>query len=112
VQIFFFSDMLNSTPDLDMETPRTLTRANIRDRVEQLAQRHSWRSGQLAGAEVYCLLNSISSGKRGPAVDRLTQQIFYKSLFESLGARLISYDTNLASPASPEEGANNVVDNR
>jgi len=109
VQIYFFSDMLNSTPDFNMEIPGSLTRSNLRDRVSQIAKRHSWHSGQLAGADVYCLLNSISSGKRGPAVERLTQQAFYQTLFESLGAHLVGYDTNL-SPAA--EGEGNVAQNR
>lgn len=113
LQIIFFSDMLNSTPDFNMELPGSLARSNLMDRVAQLAQRHSWHSAQLAGAEVYCVLNSISSGKRGPAIDRLTQQAFYQALFESLGARLISYDTNIsARAAAPVEGGRDVAETR
>ncbi len=95
VQIYFFSDMLNSTPDFNMEVPSTLTHSTIQNHISQLVRRHSWRSGQLAGTEIYCLLNSVDSGGRGPAVDRLTQQAFYQALFESLGARLMVYDTNV-----------------
>lgn len=101
LQIVFFSDMLNSTPDFNMEVPGALSRSTLRDRVVQLVQRHSWHSGQLAGAEVYCLLNSIASGRRGPPVDRLTQQAFYQALFESLGARLIAYDTDISAKFAP-----------
>ncbi len=109
LEIYFLSDMLNSTPDLNMEIPGSLTRASISDRIHQLAQRHTWRTGQLAGAEVYCVLNSIASNGHGPAVDRLTQQAFYQALFESLGAHLALYDTNLSNPS---EGGNYVVQNR
>jgi hypothetical protein len=100
LQIFFFSDMLNSTPDFNMELPGALTRSSPADRIAQLARRHSWHSGQLAGAEVYCVLNSIESGRRGPVMDRLAQQAFYSSLFESLGARLMAYDTNISALGS------------
>lgn len=109
VEIYFLSDMLNSTPDFDMEIPSTLTRSNIADHINQLARRHSWRSGQLSGAEVYCLLNSVPSGGHGPAVDRLTQQAFYQALFESLGARLMVYDTNIPALAlQASEGGRHV----
>ncbi len=109
VEIYFLSDMLNSTPDFNMETPGSLTRATIPDRIRLLAQRHTWRPGQLAGAEVYCVLNSVASNGHGPAVDRLTQQAFYQALFESLGARLALYDTNLNTQS---EGGNYVAQNR
>jgi hypothetical protein len=104
LEVFFFSDMLNSTADFNMEVPGALTRSAIPDRIGLLARRHSWRSGQLAGAEVYCVLNSIETGRRGPVVDRLTQQAFYSSLFESLGARLLAYDTNISALSSPVPG--------
>lgn len=109
IEIYFLSDMLNSTPDFDMEVPGTLTRTNVPDRINQLARRHSWRPGQLAGAEVYCLLNSVASKGHGPAVDRLTQQAFYRTLFESLGAHLALYDTNLTTPTN---GGSYVAENR
>lgn len=101
LEIIFFSDMLNSTPDFDMEVPGALTKSSIASRIGQLARKHSWHSGQLAGAEVYCLLNSIESGRHGQAVDRLTQRAFYEALFETLGARLMAYDTNISVLTSP-----------
>lgn len=104
LQIYFYSDMLNSTPDFDMEKPGSLQRAGFSDRVQRLAKRHAWRPEQLAGAEVFCLLNSVESGARGPAVDRLTQRAFYGVLFESLGAKLVSYDTDIPNLAAQAEG--------
>ena len=104
LQVFFFSDMLNSTSDFNMEVPGTLSRSSIPERITSLARRHSWHSGQLGGAEVYCLLNSIESGRRGQAVDRLTQRAFYSALFESLGARLMVYDTNISAMGSVKGG--------
>ncbi len=110
LEVFFFSDMLNSTSDFNMESPGALTRSGIPDRILSLERKHSWHSGQLAGAEVYCVLNSIESGRRGPALDRLTQQAFYSSLFESLGARLMAYDTNVVGFSSPAEGGRDVAE--
>jgi hypothetical protein len=95
--IYFFSDMLNSTSDLNMERPGSLTRSNAAEQIQNLARRHAWRPGILAGVEVYCVLNSIESGHSGPAVDRLTQRYFYEALFKALGARLVTYDTHLGS---------------
>ncbi len=93
--IVYFSDMLNSTPDLNLETPGAIKRPSMGAQIEALARRHYWQPGQLAGDEVYCVLNSIESGHRGPAVDRLTQKAFYDALFQALGARLVSYETHL-----------------
>ncbi len=93
--IVYFSDMLNSTPDLDLEAPGALKRPDIAFKLQGLASRHYWQPNQLAGDRVYCILNSIESGHRGPAVDRLTQRAFYGALFEALGARLVVYETHL-----------------
>jgi hypothetical protein len=95
--IYFFSDMLNSTPDLNMEHGGALTRRNAAEQIQKLARQHQWRTGLLKGIDVYCVLNSVASGHRGPAVDRLTQRDFYQALFEALGARLVTYDTHLSS---------------
>lgn len=95
--IYFFSDMLNSTPDLNMEHAGALTRGNAAEQIQKLARKHQWRTGLLKGVDVYCVLNSVASGHRGPAVDRLTQRTFYQGLFEALGARLVTYDTHLSS---------------
>jgi hypothetical protein len=100
--IYFFSDMLNSTSDLNMERPGSLTRSNAREQIQKLARRHAWRPDLLAGMEIYCVLNSIESGHSGPAVDRLTQRDFYEALFKALGARLVTYDTHLGL----QQGAN------
>jgi hypothetical protein len=87
--------MLNSTPDLNMEAPGALRRPDIALKLRKLASRHYWQPNQLAGDHVYCVLNSIESGQRGPAVDRLTQRAFYGALFQALGARLMVYETHL-----------------
>ncbi len=95
--IIFFSDMLNSTPELNMERAGSLSRATIPSHIQNVARRHGWRPDLLSGAEVYCVLNAIESGRRAPAVDRLTQRDFYEALFGALGGRLALYDTNLSS---------------
>jgi len=96
--IVYFSDMLNSTPDLNMEVPGAIRRPDISRKLQDLARRHYWQPSQLAGDQVYCVLNSIESGGRGPAVDRLIQRAFYDALFQAVGAHLLSYETRLAGP--------------
>jgi hypothetical protein len=111
--IVYFSDMLNSTPDLNMEAPGALKRQDISLKLQGLARRHYWRPNQLAGDQVYCILNSIESGHRGPAVDRLTQRAFYGALFQALGAHLAVYETHLPGLALNSEvpGGSNVASN-
>jgi hypothetical protein len=93
--IVFFSDMLNSTPELNMERAGSVTLQNIATLIPSLARRHLWRKDSLAGSEVYCLLNSIEIGRNGPAVDRRVQQVFYENLFGALSAKLARYETSL-----------------
>ena len=93
--VVFFSDMLNSTPDLDLESAGTISRASNERQIRALAARHGWNGNLLAGSALYCVLNSIESGRRGPKVDRLTQREFYNALFGALGGRLALYDTTL-----------------
>jgi hypothetical protein len=93
--IVFFSDMLNSTPELNMERAGSVTLLNIDALIPGLARHHLWRQGFLAGAEVYCVLNSIEIGRSGPAVDRRVQKVFYETLFGALSAKLVRYETSL-----------------
>jgi hypothetical protein len=95
--IVYFSDMLNSTSDFDMERANLLIRGGFSDAIQRLAERHRWRPDTLAGDDIYCVLNSIESGRRPPAVDRLTQRSFYERLFSTLGAHLAVYDTHLGN---------------
>jgi hypothetical protein len=93
--IVFFSDMLNSMPELNMEHAGSVTLLNINSLIPPLARHHLWRQDSLAGAEVYCVLNSIEIGRSGPAVDRRVQQVFYQTLFGALSAKLVRYETSL-----------------
>jgi len=93
--IVFFSDMLNSTPELDMERAGSVTLQNIGTLIPALARRHLWRKDLLAGSEVFCVLNSIEIGHAGPPVDRRVQQAFYENLFGALSAKLTRYETSL-----------------
>jgi hypothetical protein len=93
--IVFFSDMLNSTPELNMERAGSVTLQNISTLVPSLARRHLWRKDSLAGSEVYCVLNSIEIGRNGPAVNRRVQRVFYENLFGALNAKLARYETSL-----------------
>jgi len=98
--VVFFSDMLNSTPILNLEAPPALDAAAIPDRIQAIAEKHNWNSRTLHGAEVYCILNSLDSGARQPVTDRRTQQHFYQALFRALGAKLMLYDTHLSPGAT------------
>ena len=93
--IVFFSDMLNSTPELNMERAGSVTLQNIGALIPSLARRHLWRKDSLAGSEVYCVLNSIEIGRNGPTVDRRVQRVFYENLFGALSAKLARYETSL-----------------
>jgi hypothetical protein len=93
----FFSDMLNSTAELNMEQKGAITTATIPDRIRRIARNHNWGSDRLAGVDVHCVLNAVESGDSGPAVDRLTQERFYQALFSAMGGRLMRYDTSLSA---------------
>lgn len=93
--IVFFSDMLNSTSELNMERTGSVTLQNIGALIPSLARRHLWRKDSLAGSEVYCVLNSIEIGRNGPPVDRRVQKVFYENLFGAMSARLARYETSL-----------------
>lgn len=93
--IVFFSDMLNSTPELNMERAGSVTLDKTPAIISKLARRHLWRKDTLSGCTVYCVLNSVAIGGRGPQVDRRVQRVFYENLFEALGANLYRYDAGL-----------------
>jgi hypothetical protein len=93
--IAFFSDMLNSTAELNMERAGSVTLQNIPALIGKVARLHMWQKDTLRGCQVYCVLNSIELGGHGPQVDRRVQQLFYQNLFEALGGKLVRYETSL-----------------
>jgi hypothetical protein len=111
--VVLFCDMLNSMPELNMERSGVLTSASAAGHIRNLARRHGWSNSQLAGVEIYCILNSVESGQSGPATDRLTQRAFYDALFRAMGARLALYDTNFGSQGfAPAKGDSYVAQAR
>jgi hypothetical protein len=94
--IIFFSDMNNSTGELNMERPGTVTRSSMATQIERIARAHSWGPEKLKAMEVYCVLTSVEHGPR-PVIDRLSQREFYELLFRALGGHLETYDTHLGS---------------
>jgi hypothetical protein len=99
--IVFFSDMLNSTSELNMERTGSVTLQNIGALIPSLARRHLWRKDSLAGSEVYCVLNSIEIGRNAPPVDRRVQEVFYAGLFGAMSAKLARYETSLGGAYAP-----------
>ncbi len=91
VVIIWLSDMLNSVAsDLDMEkTP--ITSDQFEELIVKIAKRHGWHSQTLANAEVHVILPS--GGIKSPNDRRVLKQ-FYNRLFNSLGARLVTFDTS------------------
>ena len=90
----FFSDMIHSTDEFDMERG-PLPGDGDAALFKTLAVRHFWRPETLRGVRVYCLLNSRGSGERGP--HRLVLKRFYQRLFAALGADLALFDTHVNS---------------
>jgi hypothetical protein len=90
--VVFFSDMLNATPELNMERDTPKPEAIIPD----LASRHGWGPDTLANVRLYCVLNGLHSGDpSGP--DIRNRKAFYGALFRALGGELAMFDTHFDS---------------
>jgi hypothetical protein len=86
----FFSDMVNSTTELDMERAE-LTPGTAAALITKLAETHSsWRTGALKQVRVYCLLNPAQK----PVADIRSLERFYNTLVGALGAELALFDTH------------------
>ncbi len=93
--IVFLSDMLNSTPELDMEKTR-LSDSDISKRLSSIAAKHQWKSGMLGGAKVHCILNSVEiRAVVTPLNDRLALGQFWEALLKELGASVETFETHL-----------------
>ena len=92
--VLFMSDMLHAAPDLNLERT-SITVGNLHGVLKTLAQQRQWRSDQLAGAQVFCMLNAESPGQSQAPTNRRVLRQFYEALFEALGARLIRFDTDI-----------------
>jgi hypothetical protein len=99
----FFSDMINSTAELNMERRPAVQRAPG-ELIRELASRHGWHGETLRGVQVYCVLNAVGSGQAG--FDRRWQKRFYEHMFAALGGRLAVFDTHLDSWNLQPKGIN------
>jgi hypothetical protein len=92
--LIFMSDMLHSTPELDLEKVR-LSEEKISDLLNPVIAKHRWPKGMLAEAEVHCVLNSVNMRESSPLNDRIILQQFWATLFEYLGAGVETFETHL-----------------
>ena len=99
--VLFLSDMLHADRDLNLER-QEITTGQIAAVVRALASQRQWRTDQLAGARVYCLLSSQSVAQFSAATDRRVLKQFYQMVFQTVGARLMRFDTNI-DPSSLTE---------
>jgi hypothetical protein len=90
--VVFLSDMLHAAPDANLES-RRLT--DIPAALKSLSAQRRWKSDQLMGAHVYCVLNGETAGQAAAANDRRTLKTFYEALFAAVGARLMRFDTEV-----------------
>jgi hypothetical protein len=93
--VFFVGDMVQSNRELDLERVR-LTEENIVDLLNQVIAKHGWQRDQLNGVRVHCLLNSLNIREAAPLNDVRILRKFWETLFQSLGAELVTFDTHLS----------------
>lgn len=93
-RMVFVSDMLNYTPELDLQT-RPLQEAHLAEVIEHLCGAHRWPSSLLQHTEVYCLLNDLGEGDKGAANNRIVLHRFWDELIRSLAGRLVTFETHL-----------------
>ncbi len=90
-EVFFFSDMLQSSAEFDAE--RTPLAKNMTGVIRSTIERHGWRKEHLDKMKVYCVL----PGSRGQSNinDRQVLEKFWGSLVQSLGGRIVNFETYL-----------------
>ena len=93
--VIFFSDMLNSTREGNLEKAPALAPSAVPVLIRSVAATHGWSTATLRGVDVYCILNSLESGRAAPVNDRRALHRFYGAMFQSIGARLVVFDTHL-----------------
>jgi len=93
--VFFVGDMVQSNRDLDLERVR-LTEENIVDLLNPVIARHGRQRDQLKGVRIHCILNSLNIREAAPLNDVHILRKFWGTLFQSLGAELVTFDTHLS----------------
>ncbi len=92
--IVIVSDMINSTPELDLEKQR-LEPGRIQELAGRLVSNHKWSADSLQGARVYCLLNSVSDDDPPTVNNRAVLHEFWQVLAQSIGGELATFETHL-----------------
>jgi hypothetical protein len=92
VVVVILSDGLHAGVDANFESQRI---TDIPAVLKRLSAQRRWKSDQLMGAHVYCVLNGEVAGQAQPANDRRTLKAFYEALFAAVGARLMRFDTDV-----------------
>jgi hypothetical protein len=89
--VYIFSDMLHATPDLSIE--KTPLAPNMESLLRRVTTQHGWQRDHLAHTTVNCIL----PGERGIARvnNRVVLELFWRTLFQSLGGTLANFDTYL-----------------
>jgi hypothetical protein len=97
--VIFFSDMLNTTPECNMERRAAPALIEAGGLARRLAAGRGWDQRRLAGVGVYCVLSSVESGEHAFGWNRTSVRGFYTALFESLGASVRLFDTHFGDAA-------------
>lgn len=92
--VVLFSDLLHVGADLDLERTR-LDPDSTAGLLKTLARQRHWRSDQLTGVVVHCVLNAESADHKPGPNNRRVLKDFYEALFSAVGARLVRFETDL-----------------
>ena len=96
VEVYYLSDMLESSPDLDLETIR-LSRRNIPVLAQAAVTKHRFPAGAISGVTVYCILDSPALGSAQRLNSRDDLDMFWRSIFTGLGGDLAVFDSRLGN---------------
>ncbi len=92
-EVYFFSDMMHSTPGLDFEQGTPFTVETARARARQLTADRGWPRDLLAGIDVHVRLPGTVNGAGTVfSSERLAGvEAFWRALFDGLGASVVSW---------------------
>lgn len=100
--VLFFSDMLHSKGDPDIERRALPQSDRIPELARSVARRRGWVPDMLKGVVVRCVLNGMAQGAKAQSPNsRPSIEMFYRALFESVGARLDSFGTSVPVALGP-----------
>jgi hypothetical protein len=88
--VIYLGDMVHSTQELFLEKVK-LTSENIVSILNPVVAQHRWQPGMLRDVQVHCLLNALVSGEPPPLNDHKILGEFWRTLFRSLEADVITF---------------------